>query len=75
MTTASFMSVSLSASMNVWAPTIVFMPIDSSTFAGLVFSPYARLPVVQYKTKLFFIKKPVTVVNNIPVQIYTKGTI
>lgn len=63
MTIASSMFIGFSALANPSMPT------------GLVPPPHASLPVIQNITKPFFIKKLVTVVNNITTLIYIKGII
>ncbi len=77
----SSMSVGSSASAGpstlagFWAPTNVPMPADLPTPVGLVLSPHACLPVVQDRTKPFFIGKPVIALDNTTARMYTKSTI
>lgn len=51
------------------------MSTDSLILTGLVFSPHTSLPVVQDRTKSFFIAKLITVANNTTAHIYTKSII
>ena len=56
----------------LWASADIFAPTNPFAPAGLVLYPHTDLPVVQDMTKLFFIRKLVTAVNNTTIQMYIK---
>lgn len=62
-----------SAPANIWVLTNVPAPTSPPAPASLICSPHTSLPVVQNRTKPFFIGKFVIATDNKIVPIYTKG--
>lgn len=71
----SFASADPSLPAGFWVPANVPAPANPPAPASLVFSPHARLPVIQNIIKMFFIGKLVIAADNITASMFTKGTI